>query len=59
MLDVGDKAPEFNLVREDGQVLTLKDLLQEGPLILYFYPADFTAMCTSEACEIRDRHKKT
>ena len=32
MLDVGDKAPEFNLVREDGQVLTLKDLLQEGPI---------------------------
>ena len=58
MLDVGDKAPEFNLVREDGQVVSLEDLLLDGPLVLYFYPADFTSVCTSEACEIRDRHKE-
>jgi len=58
MLDVGDKAPEFNLVREDGQVVSLEDLLLDGQLVLYFYPADFTSVCTSEACEIRDRHKE-
>ena len=37
-------------------VVTLDDLLLERPLVLYFYPADFTSLCTTEACEIRDRH---
>ena len=32
------------------------DLLKDGPLILYFYPADFTPGCTKEACSIRDIH---
>jgi peroxiredoxin Q/BCP len=34
----------------------LADLLADGPLILYFYPADFTPGCTKEACSIRDIH---
>jgi thioredoxin-dependent peroxiredoxin len=32
------------------------ELLQPGPLLLYFYPADFTPGCTREACAIRDLH---
>jgi peroxiredoxin Q/BCP len=36
----------------------LADLLAQGPLILYFYPADFTPGCTSEACSIRDLHEE-
>jgi peroxiredoxin Q/BCP len=57
MLDIGDTAPDFELPGDDGKVITLDDLLSEGPLILYFYPADFTSVCTAEACEIRDRHE--
>ena len=34
----------------------MSDLTQNGPLILYFYPADFTPGCTKEACSIRDIH---
>ncbi len=34
----------------------MSELLQNGPLILYFYPADFTPGCTKEACSIRDIH---
>jgi peroxiredoxin Q/BCP len=56
MLDVGDTAPDFELTDEEGEVITLDDLLSEGLLVLYFYPADFTSVCTAEACEIRDRH---
>ena len=56
MLDVGDTAPDFELTNKSGVVVTLNDLLLEGPLVLYFYPADFTSLCTTEACEIRDRH---
>ncbi len=57
MLAIGDTAPDFELPGEAGEVITLDDLLSEGPLILYFYPADFTSLCTAEACEIRDRHE--
>ena len=56
MLDVGDTAPDFELTDEEGEIVTLDDLLSEGLLVLYFYPADFTSVCTAEACEIRDRH---
>ncbi len=55
MLDVGDIAPDFSLNDDEGKPVTLDGLLTGGPLILYFYPADFTAVCTAEACEIRDR----
>jgi len=57
MLNVGDTAPDFVLKNEAGEEISLDDLLLKGPLILYFYPADFTSICTAEACEIRDRYE--
>ena len=54
MLKKGTQAPEFDLVDQDGKRHTLKSLLAKGPLILYFYPADFTPGCTREACTFRD-----
>lgn len=56
MLESGSKAPEFVLENDQGGESSLSDLLQDGPLILYFYPADFTPGCTKEACSIRDIH---
>lgn len=56
MLDKGDTAPEFSLLDQDGGDVTLSSLLDGSPLILYFYPADFTPICTAEACSIRDIH---
>ena len=56
MLTAGNRAPEFILNSHEGVETSLSDLLQNGPLILYFYPADFTPGCTKEACSIRDIH---
>jgi peroxiredoxin Q/BCP len=56
MLKSGDRAPDFSLPDQDGKTVTLAGLLEGGPLVLYFYPADFTPGCTKEACEIRDMH---
>ncbi|MGD9388357.1 MAG: peroxiredoxin [Gammaproteobacteria bacterium] len=56
MLQTGDQAPDFTLPDQDGQQVSLRALLAEGPLVLYFYPADFTPGCTKEACSIRDMH---
>lgn len=56
MLKPGDRAPEFTLPDQDGRDRSLTSLLGDGPLILYFYPADFTPGCTAEACTLRDLH---
>lgn len=50
MLAVGDTAPDFTLPDQDGRPSSLAELLKDGPLLLYFYPADFTPVCTREAC---------
>jgi peroxiredoxin Q/BCP len=58
MLEKGAKAPDFDLPDQHGRKHTLKALLADGPLILYFYPADFTPGCTKEACSFRDLHQE-
>lgn len=57
MLSTGDMAPDFVLNDQDGQSVRLSDLLENGAVVLYFYPADFTPVCTQEACAFRDRHQ--
>ena len=42
MLMPGDAAPDFELPDQDGNPLRLSALLAHGPVLLYFYPADFT-----------------
>jgi peroxiredoxin Q/BCP len=56
MLTSGTTAPDFTLPDENGDEVSLSELLIAGPIILYFYPADFTSGCTREACIIRDMH---
>jgi len=54
MLKVGDVAPEFSAQDQHGQTVTLASLLARGRLVLYFYPKDFTPVCTAQACTFRD-----
>jgi peroxiredoxin Q/BCP len=58
MLAAGNRAPDFTAQNQDDLPVALTDLLRNGPLILYFYPADFTAGCTREACVLRDLHSQ-
>ncbi len=53
-LNVGDKAPDFELPATGDKSFHLASNLNEGKLILYFYPRDFTPGCTAEACGFRD-----
>jgi len=57
MIKARSRAPDFVLQNDQRQDTSLSALLLDGPLILYFYPADFTPGCTKEACAIRDIHK--
>ena len=55
MLNVGNKAPEFNLPDQDGKMHTLRESKGKW-ILLYFYPKDDTPGCTVEACSIRDNY---
>lgn len=57
MLKTGDKAPDFKLVSDKGENVSLNDF-KGKKVILYFYPKDMTSGCTAEACDFRDNVKK-
>ncbi len=54
-LKVGDLAPTFSLMDQNGQLRTL-DEFKGHWLVLYFYPKDNTPGCTKQACRFRDEH---
>ncbi|NGO78592.1 peroxiredoxin [Streptomyces sp. YC504] len=53
-IEVGDKVDDFTLPDETGTPRTLSELLSQGPVVLFFYPAALTSGCTAEACHFRD-----
>lgn len=53
----GDRAPGFTLPDDTGAATRLADFRGKR-VVLYFYPKDGTAGCTTEACEFRDRHAR-
>jgi thioredoxin-dependent peroxiredoxin len=54
-LKVGDKAPDFSGINQDGKKISLSDFSGKK-LILYFYPKDNTPGCTAEACNLNDNY---
>lgn len=52
MLQVGDKAPEFEALDDAGEKISLKDF-HGKKVVLYFYPKDDTSGCTKEACDFQ------
>lgn len=54
-LNVGDQAPDFNGIDQDGNDLNLSSFNGKN-LIIYFYPKDDTPGCTAEACDLRDNY---
>jgi len=52
-VDIGEKAPSFELLDEERSPRGLDDLLK-GNLVLAFYPGAFTSVCTKEMCAFRD-----
>jgi len=52
-LRVGDDAPDFTLRDQDGKTVSLAGLRGKN-VVLVFYPADETLVCTKQLCEFRD-----
>jgi peroxiredoxin Q/BCP len=55
-LERGSKAPDFEGLDENGEIIQLNSFLG-SKLILYFYPKDDTPGCTAESCDLRDNYK--
>ena len=56
MLKIGDKMPDFEVVDQDGNIVSSTDLLGKKTVV-YFYPKDNTSGCTAEACNLRENHE--
>src|ERR1700744_6447855 len=54
----GDLIENFALADQDGVQRTLEELLSDGPLALYFFPAAMTPGCTAESGTFRDRSEE-
>jgi peroxiredoxin len=57
-IQVGDKAPDFELKDNHGRTVKLSDFRGEQNVVLLFYPFAFTGVCTGELCEVRDNLPK-
>ena len=55
MLKIGDRMPDFEVVDQDGNKVSSKDLIGKRTIV-YFYPKDNTSGCTAEACNLRDNY---
>ena len=53
-LQAGDKAPAFSLQNQDGETISLEELLKEQQVLVYFYPKASTPGCTVQAENLRD-----
>lgn len=53
-LRVGANAPDFTLLEAPGKSITLSNELKKGPVVLVFFPAAFSPVCTQEVCRFRD-----
>jgi peroxiredoxin Q/BCP len=53
-----EPAFDFTLKDQDGNERTLSQLLVDGPVVLFFYPAALSPACTKETCHFRDLHSE-
>ena len=51
---IGDVAPDFTLVNQFGESVTLSDYRGKKNVVIVFYPLSFSGICTGELCELRD-----
>lgn len=53
-MKAGDRAPDFTKTTYDGKSIQLSKLTAEKVVVLFFYPRDFSPICTAQACAFRD-----
>ncbi len=58
MAFVGTQAPNFKLQNENSEWISLSDFLGKNPVLLVFYPGDFTPVCTKQLCSYQDNYNE-
>lgn len=56
-IKIGDSAPEFSLISQNGSTISLRDFRGKKVVVLYFYPKDDTPGCTAESCAFRNQYE--
>ena len=51
---IGDQAPDFSLINQYGETVTLSEFKGKKNVVIVFYPLSFSGICTGELCELRD-----
>jgi len=57
-IEKGDSIPSFQLNDQNGNVFNSDEIIGKKPVVIYFYPKDFTPGCTKEACSFRDSYEE-
>lgn len=57
-LKKGDTLPAFSLKDQHGVMFKITDLIGKKPIVLFFYPKDYTPGCTKEVCSFRDSYEE-
>jgi peroxiredoxin Q/BCP len=55
---IGDSAPEISAVDQHGERIELCEYRGRQPVVIFFYPADDSPICTKEACSFRDAYEE-
>ncbi len=57
VLNLNEPAPDFTLPADNGEQVTLSQFQGQQPVLIFFYPGDFTPVCTAEVCAFRDDYE--
>jgi peroxiredoxin Q/BCP len=57
-LKKGDTIPAFSLKDQHGNLFRITELIGTKPIVLFFYPKDYTPGCTKEVCSFRDSYEE-
>lgn len=57
-LRIGQYIPEFSLPTQDGSIFNSNDVIGKKPMVIFFYPKDFTPGCIKEVCSFRDSYEE-
>ena len=50
----GETVPDFEAINQEGASVSLSSMLENGPVVLFFYPKAMTPDCTTQAKGLRD-----
>ncbi len=56
-MNIGDTLPDFTLKDQNGEEYSSTEVKGKQPVVIYFYPKNFTPACTKEACSFRDAYE--